>query len=101
MVTLQTADKALKNFYLDAITKEIDTKVSPFLAKIEKTSANVMGKGVSKIIKIGINGGIGAGTETGDLPASGDSDYITLNAPLKNLYGTIEISDKSQNKRGE
>ena len=95
MVTLQTADKALKNFYLDAITKEIDTKVSPFLAKIEKTSANVMGKGVSKIIKVGINGGIGAGTETGDLPASGDSDYITLNAPLKNLYGTIEISDKA------
>ena len=95
MVTLQTADKALKNFYVDAITKEIDTKVSPFLAKIEKTSANVMGKGVSKIIKLGINGGIGAGAETGDLPEGGDSEYITLNAPLKNLYGTIEISDKA------
>jgi hypothetical protein len=95
MVTLQTADKALKNFYLDAITKEIDTKASPFLAKIEKTSANVVGKGVSKIIKIGLNGGIGAGTETGNLPESRDSDYITLNASLKNLYGTIEISDKA------
>ena len=95
MITLQTADKALKNFYLDAITKEIDTKVSPFLSKIEKTSANVVGKGVSKVIRLGMNGGISAGSETGALPESGDNDYITLNTTLKNLYGTIEISDKA------
>ena len=74
MITLQTADKALKNFYLDAITKEIDSRVSPFLAKIEKTSANVVGKGVTKMIKLGLNGGIGAGSETGNLPESSDGD---------------------------
>ena len=95
MVTLQTADKALKNFYLDAITREIDEKASPFFAKIEKTSANVVGKGVSKVIKLGLNGGIAAGAETGDLPKGSGSNYLTLTAPLKNLYGTIEITDKA------
>ena len=95
MVTLQTADQALKDFYLDAITRELDIKTSPLLAKIEKTSANVAGKGVSKLIKFGINGGIGAGTETGDLPTGDSAEYITYQAPLKNLYGTIEISDKA------
>lgn len=95
MVTLQTADKALKNFYLDAITRELDGKVSPFFAKIEKTTANVVGKSVNKAVKFGFHGGIGAGTETGDLPKGDNGDYVTLTAPLKNLYGTIEITDKA------
>jgi hypothetical protein len=95
MVTLQTADKALKNFYLDAISRELDGKVSPFLSKIEKTTANVVGKGVTKVIKLGIHCGIGAGTESGELPQGDSGEYITLTAPLKNLYGTIEITDKA------
>ena len=95
MVTLETADKALKNYYLDALAREIDGKASPFLAKIEKTSANVVGKGVTKVIKTGINGGIGAGTEAGDLPVGDSGEYLTFTAPLKNLYGTIEITDKA------
>ncbi len=95
MVTLQTADNALKTFYLDAITREIDGKISPFFSQIEKTTTNVVGKSVSKAIKMGIYGGIGAGSETGTLPTGDGGDVIVLNAPLKNLYGTIEISDKA------
>ncbi len=95
MVTLQTADSVLKTFYLDAITREIDGKISPFFSQIEKTTTNVVGKSVSKVIKMGIYGGIGAGSETGTLPTGDGGDVIVLNAPLKNLYGTIEISDKA------
>ncbi len=95
MVTLQTADNALKTFYLDAVTEQIDSKISPFLAKIEKTSAYVTGKGVSKAVRTGINGGIGAGTETGTLPSAKSNEYVSFNASLKNLYGTIEITDKA------
>lgn len=95
MVTLQTADNVLKDFYLDAITREIDGKVSPFFSMIEKTSTNVVGKSVSKLVKTGIYSGIGAGSETGDLPIGDGGDVITLVAPLKNLYGTIELSDKA------
>lgn len=95
MVTMSTADNALKSFYLDAVTEALNMKVNPLLAKIKKTQADVYGKDVRKVVKPGISGGIGAGTETGDLPTCSEGAYVQLTAPLKNLYGTIEISDKA------
>ena len=95
MVTLQSADSALKSFYLNAITDALNMKTNPLLAKIQQTTANVVGKEVKKTVRIGVSGGIGAGTETGTLPNASSSDYAHLTATLKNLYGTIEISDKA------
>ena len=95
MVTLQSADSALKSFYLNAITDALNMKTNPLLARIQQTTANVVGKEVKKTIRVGVSGGIGAGTETGDLPSASTSDYAQLTATLKNLYGTIEISDKA------
>ncbi|MBQ8296096.1 MAG: phage major capsid protein [Clostridia bacterium] len=95
MVTLQTADNALKSFYLDAVAEALNTKTNPLLAKIQQTTANVVGKDVRKLVKVGVNGGIGAGSETGDLPTASSNDYVQMVATLKNLYGTIEISDKA------
>jgi ribonuclease HI len=43
----------------------------------------------------GINGGIGAGTETGNLPVAGENQYVQFITELKNLYGKISISDKA------
>ena len=84
MVTLQTADNALKSFYLDAVTDSLNMKINPLLAKIKRTSANVVGKDVRKTVRLGINGGIGAGTETGELPTAGESEYTQFVATLKN-----------------
>lgn len=95
MVTLQTADNALKSFYLDAMTDALNLKINPLLAQIQRTTANVVGKDVRKTVRVGVNGGIGAGSETGDLPTSGGGEYVQFVATLKNLYGTIEISDKA------
>ena len=95
MVTLQSADSALKSFYLNAITDALNMKTNPLLARIQQTTANVVGKEVKKAVRIGVSGGIGAGTETGTLPSASSSDYAQLTATLKNLYGTIEISDKA------
>ncbi len=95
MVTLETADNALKSFYLDAITDSLNMKINPLLAKIQRTSANVVGKDVRKAVRLGVSGGIGAGTETGALPTPGASEFAQFVTPLKNLYGTIEISDKA------
>ncbi|MBQ8659104.1 MAG: phage major capsid protein [Clostridia bacterium] len=104
MVTLTTADNALKSFYLDAVSEQLNTKANPFLAKIQRSTSDVWGKDVRKMVKIGVNGGIAAGTETGSLPTASNNDYVQFVAPLKNLYGTIEISDKairaSQNNEG-
>ena len=95
MVTLNSADSVLKSFYLDAVTETLNTKINPFLAKIEKTSENVTGKEVRKVLSCGFNNGICAGSETGDLPTANGNQYNQIVVPLKNFYGTIEISDKA------
>ena len=95
MITIQTADNALKSFYLDAVTEALDLKANPLLAKIERSTANVMGKDVRKLVKYGVNGGVSAGSETGSLPPASETDKVQFVSTLKNLYGTIEISDKA------
>ena len=95
MVTMETADNALKSFYLDAVSEALNLNVNPLLAQIRQSTADVWGKDVRKLVRYGVNGGIGAGTETGTLPAAGGNNYVQFVASLKNLYGTIEISDKA------
>ena len=95
MVTIQTADNVLKSYYLDAMTEALDLKANPLLAKIGRSTANVYGKDVRKAVRFGVNGGLGAGSEDGDLPEASQGDYLQFVSTLKNLYGTIEITDKA------
>lgn len=95
MVTMTSADKALKTLYLGAITEQLNTEVNPLLAKIKQSTGDVWGKEIRRVARYGINGGIGAGSETGDLPKAEGNHYEQFVCTLKNLYGTIEISDKA------
>ena len=95
MITVETADNALKSFYLDAVTEALDLKANPLLAQIQRSTADVVGKDVRKLVKFGLNGGISAGSETGDLPGASSGECVQFVSTLKNLYGTIEISDKA------
>lgn len=95
MVTLTSADNALKSYYLGAITQQLNTEINPFLAKIKQSTADVWGKEVRRLAQYGVNGGVGAGTEEGDLPSAAGNNYEQFVTTLKNLYGTIEISDKA------
>ena len=94
-INLSTADNALKSYYLDAISEQLNFNANPFLAQIKQTTKDVYGKEVRKVVSYGINGGIGAGSEDGALPKSGNNNYKYMVSTLKNLYGTIEISDKA------
>ena len=95
MVTLTTANNALKEVYLGVLSNQLNTTINPLLARINQTSSDVWGKEIRKIAPYGINGGIGAGTETGDLPTSAENNYEQFVLSLKNLYGKLEISDKA------
>lgn len=95
MVTLETANNALKEVYLGVLSNQLNTTINPLLTRINQTSSDVWGKEIRKIAPYGINGGIGAGTETGDLPSSAESNYEQFVLTLKNLYGRFEISDKA------
>ncbi len=94
-ITTKTAEQALKSYYLSAVTRQLDTGVNPLLAQFRKTTENVYGKDVKKVIITGISPSFSAGTEDGTLPTSNGSTYATFTTTLKNLYGTIEISDKA------
>ncbi len=94
MITIANADKALKTYYLDAISAQLDS-ISPFYAAIDKHSAEVYGKEVKVAVVKGDNSRVVAGAEDGDLPAAGQNRYINLTSTLKNIYGTIDISDKA------
>ena len=95
MVTINSAENALKSVYLGAVTELLNTKVNPLMTKIEQTSSDVWGKEIRKAVSVGINGGIGAGDEAGALPAAHGNSYLQFVSGLKNLYGQIEISDKA------
>ena len=95
MIDLTSAQNALKDAYLSAACNILNTQTNPLFAKIKQTSSDVYGRQIIKVAPIGINGGIGAGSETGELPTSYGNTYAQLKTTLKNLYGTLEISDKA------
>lgn len=95
MISLTTADKALKDIYLTAVTNQLNTTTNPLLARIKSSTDYVYGNTVKKLVPYGVNGGIGAGTESGTLPTAVGNKYACFEATLKNLYGTIEITDKA------
>ena len=78
-----TANNALKEAYLSAAQNQLNTKTNALLAKIKQSSDNVVGKYIIKTAPIGINGGIGAGTETGNLPSSSGNTYKAFKVALK------------------
>lgn len=93
--TVLNADSALKTLYLGVITEQLNTSINPLLARIKQTTSDVWGKDVKRLVQYGINGGVGAGSEDGALPSAAGNSYTQLTSTLKNLYGTIEISDKA------
>ena len=95
MISLTTAESALKDAYLNAVCNQLNTNANPLLAKIKQSSADVYGKNIIKMAPIGLNGGVGAGTETGLLPTAKGNRYAQFKTTLKNLYGQIAISDKA------
>ena len=104
MITLETADSALKTVYLGVIGNQLNTASNPLLTKIKQTTNNVYGNEIVKSTSYGISGGVSAGAETDALPRPYGKKYVQFKSTLKNLYGTIEISDKaircSQNSAG-
>ena len=95
VVSVNSADKALKTLYLGAVSDQLNTEINPLLAKIRQSTSDVWGKEIRRLARYGISGGIGAGTETGDLPVASNNYYEQFVLTLKNLYGTISLSDKA------
>lgn len=94
MITIATAENALKNIYLDTVINDINKKTNPFLTMVEENARTASGKNAKVSIRYG-QASVGVGTETGDLPVGDNEKSVELSVPLKNLYGTFQISDKA------
>ena len=95
MITIENADKALKDYYLQAVSAQLNNNVSPFFAAIEKNTDNVYGKDVKVAVVRGNTEGIMACAEDAGIPEPYANRYLQISLPLKNIYGTIEVSDKA------
>ncbi len=95
MVTLTSAQEALKSVYLGVLSEQLNIKSNALLSKIRQSSKDVYGKEIIKLAPYGLNGGIAASTETGVLPTASNHKFVQFKTGLKNLYGTIAISDKA------
>ena len=94
MINASNMDKVLRSVYLDVVGKTLNDKTSAFYKKVQKNSKNVYGKEMIATCAIGINGGFGSRDEDADLPQSGIPNVVSLKAPMINIYGNLEISDK-------
>lgn len=96
MVSIATLDKALKTLYIGPVRQMLNVEADPFVARIKHTSEMITGNnGIERAAQVGINGGYGAGSETGTLPNPGGNMYQRLYSTTKNLYAVIQISDKA------
>jgi len=95
MITLETADNALKTVYLGVIGNQLNTGANPLFTKIKQTTNNVYGNEIVKSTSYGLSGGVTAGKENDELPKAYNRNFVQFKSTLKNLYGTIEISDKA------
>ena len=75
MITLDTADSALKTVYLGVVGNQLNTNANPLLSKIKQTSNNVFGNEIVKATSYGVSGGVTAGSEEGELPKSYNKNY--------------------------
>ena len=89
--TTTTASAVLKEFYLPAVRKVMNSEVF-LLSQLEMNSEDIEGKRAVLSINTGRNHGIGARAELGTLPAAGRQGYSEERVPLRYNYGSIKVS---------
>ncbi len=95
MITLSNADAALKEYYLEAISHQLDKGISPFFSAVEKSAQYVYGKNVRCALIGGDLNRVVTGDEDGSLPDAAGNNYYDVALPLKNIYGSVAITDKA------
>ncbi|MCL2631183.1 MAG: phage major capsid protein [Firmicutes bacterium] len=104
MINLTTADRVLKDVYLSAVCEQMNKKVHPFFAAIDKGAHTLDGKRAVVPLRYGLKGSLTSTTELGELPSPSQNLFFRAVVDLANIYGTLEISDKairvSQNSEG-
>ena len=90
-----TIQSVLKEYYLPAWDNQIGVTPSAFMAEIEKVTLEG-GKEIYAAAEIGLSGGFGFGSEgTDNAPKAGNQQFNNFIIPIRDMYCTIELSDKA------
>ena len=84
-------DAVLKDFYEGPVREHIENKVT-ILRLTEKSKRQWSGRQVRWPVHLSRNEGVGARSEGGDLPASGNQGYVESNITAKFMYGRISLT---------
>lgn len=95
MTTIAAVQEALKEFYLPGLRYQLNDKASAFLAQIEKSTGNVVGKEVVLAMRYGRVGGIGNRADDGDLPTPNGRKTKQAKWETKNNFARFRITDKT------
>ncbi len=96
MLSVNSLNDVLKNFYLDVVAKQINCGASPLYDMMEKTSVLCSGRQAIIPVYYGVSGGIKTTSDDGaDLPNANPCLRANLTVPLRNVYGVIDITDKA------
>lgn len=89
---LTTASNVLKEFYLPRLREQLNDKLSPVYAQLEKSSQMVEGEQVVLSIHTSRTVATGARAEGGILPTPGNQGYQKVRTDLAYLYGRVQFT---------
>lgn len=92
--SLTTADKALKEFYIDGAREQLNNNI-PFLNRVEKNTKDIEGRRAVLAPHVSRNSGVGARLEGSTLPDAGSQGYAEERIPLKYNYLRIQVTGQS------
>ena len=95
MISVSTVNDVLKTFYLDVLISQLNGAASPLYKKFKTVETFVSGREIVKPVCAELSSGVAALDEYEDLPTAESNKYTVLHSQLKNLYGTIQITDKA------
>lgn len=95
LLGINAAGEALRSFFLDALRYQLNERSSPTVARIEKTSENVVGKDIVMALRYGRQGGVGNRADDGTLPTPYSRQTKQAKWETKNVFAYIQITDKT------
>ena len=95
MLTMSNIADALKLFYLPGLRYQLNDQASAFLAQIEKSTEEVVGREIRMAMRYGRQGGVGNRADDGTLPTPNSRRTKQAAWETKNIFARFQLTDKT------
>jgi hypothetical protein len=91
--TMSTLDGILKDFYIGPVRRAFNAEI-PLYNRVKRDRENVRGRQAIFPVHTAWAEGVGAVSETGDVPSGTNETVLQAIVPIQTLAGAVEISSK-------